>query len=99
MPLNRQQLSQLYRPVGPKVVSTGNSIISAAGVGQTVNIAQAIDLSLPICGFRVKVSGRLVIGGADLASATPEGFLNVVKSITVSGTNARIGGNVTLWNI
>lgn len=99
MALNRRQLSQIYRPVGPKAISLGNNFISAAGVGTTVNLAQAVDLSLPICGFRLVIKGRLVIGTAAFTSTNPEGYLNLLSSIVIQGTNQRIGGNVTLWNI
>lgn len=99
MPLNRKQLGQIYRPVGPKLISGGNQFISAAGVGTAINLAQAVDLSLPLCGFRLVLKGRLVTGTAAFTSVNPEGFLNLLPSIVIQGTNQRIGGNVTLWNI
>ncbi len=96
-PPQTQRVNQamLYRPVGPKIISTGQN----AAPGQTVQLAQQTDLSLPIRGIRLVYKGRCVVGVAGMASTTPEGFLNMLSNITISGTNARQKGNVTLWNI
>lgn len=95
MGLTRQQVSQIYRPVGPKLITAG----LAATSGATLSVIQAVDLSLPIGGFRLVLKGRLVIGGADMATVNPEGILNFLKNIRVTGTNSRQKGNVTLWDL
>lgn len=92
---NRKALSEIYRPVGPKPILTG---ITWSSGGSTA-VAQAIDLSLPIRGIRLVFKGRLVVGTAAFTSVSPEGFLNLISSIQILGTNARQKGNVTLWNI
>jgi hypothetical protein len=96
--LSRKQISQLYRPVGPKYVTT----VSATTMGSAAQQVQTVgnfDLSLPIKGFRLVFKGRHVIGTADMTSTNPEGFLNMITNIVVQGTNSRQKGNVTLWNI
>jgi hypothetical protein len=94
MALTRQQISQVFRPTGPKRISIGNAWTS----GGTLNITQGVDLSLPLRGLRLVVKGRLVIGGADLASVHPEGLLNMISNINITGTNSLLGGNTTLYN-
>jgi hypothetical protein len=93
--LNRQHLSDIYRPAGPKQIVTG--LAWSSGGSQT--LTQSIDLSLPIRGFRMVFKGRLVVGTAGFTTANPEGFLNLISSIIIQGTNARQQGNMTLWNI
>lgn len=92
---SRKSLSEIYRPVGPKAIQLG---IPWASGGQAA-ISQAIDLSLPIRGIRVVFKGRLVIAGADMTSANPEGLLNLISNISILGTNARQKGNLTLWSM
>ena len=101
MGLNRRQLSQIYRPIGPKAVQVGitGSGASAASLGGTVQLTQTFDLSLPIRGLRFTVKGRLVVGTAAFTTPYPEGFLGVLSNITFQGTNARQKGNVNLYNI
>jgi hypothetical protein len=94
MALSRQQIAQVYRPTGPKRISIGNAWTS----GGNLNIVQGVDLSLPLRGLRFVLKGRLVIGGADLASVHPEGLLNMIQRILITGTNGRQGGNVTLYD-
>lgn len=91
----RKSLGDIYRPAGPKAIQTGIQWTS----GGSAAVAQAIDLSLPIRGIRLVLKGRLVIGTAAFTSVGPEGFLNLISSIIIQGTNARQKGNVTLWNI
>lgn len=92
----RPHAANLYKPVGVKHIQTG---IPWVDDGSTV-VASKVDLALPIRGFRLVISGRLVIGGADMASVTPEGFLNLLSNIKIEGTNSRQGNsNVTLWDI
>lgn len=91
----RKALSEVFRPTGPKLIQGG---IAWASGGQA-NINQTIDLSLPIKGIRMVFTGRLVIGGADLASVNPEGLLNLIPQVIIAGTNARQQGNLTLYNI
>jgi hypothetical protein len=99
--LTRQQLSQIFRPVGPKQIAVGNSPLGfvATAMGGTVNLSQAVDLSLPIRGFRLVFKGRLVVGTANFTSVNPESFLNLLSRILITGTNSRQKGNVTLWDI
>jgi hypothetical protein len=101
MPLNRRQLAQIYRPVGPKLVSVGVSPqgASAAALGGSINLSQFLDLSLPIRGVRMVVRGRLVVGTAAFTTPYPEGFLGILSSIIWQGTNSRQKGNVVLWNL
>jgi len=91
----RANLANIYRPVGPKLIQAGLD----ASPGKYINLSQQVDLSLPIRGIRIKYQGRCVVGGAGMASTTPEGFLNMLPLIVVQGTNARQKGNVTLWTI
>lgn len=101
MGLNRRQLSQIYRPIGPKQVQVGISPqgASAAALGGSVQLTQTFDLSLPIRGLRLTVKGRLVVGTAAFTTPYPEGFLGILANITFQGTNARQKGNVNLYNI
>jgi hypothetical protein len=91
----RVDLSNIYKPVGPKIIQTGLN----AAPGQIIQLSQVTDLSLPIRGIRIVYKGRCVVGTAGMASTTPEGFLNMLSNITIQGTNARQKGNVTLWSI
>lgn len=99
--LNRRQLSQIYRPVGPKQVSVGltPSGGAQASLGGSVNLSQYLDLSLPLRGQRLVVKGRLVVGTAGFTTAFPEGFLGILSNLIWQGTNSRQKGNVVLWNI
>jgi hypothetical protein len=101
MALNRRQLAQVYRPVGPKQVSLGLTPqgASAAALGGSINLSQYLDLSLPIRGQRLVIKGRLVVGTAGFTTAYPEGFLAILSNILWQGTNARQKGNVVLYNI
>lgn len=92
---SRKALSELYRPVGPKLIQSGIAWTS----GGSANITQAVDLSLPIRGIRLVFKGRLVIGTAAFTSVNPEGYLNLISNVVIQGTNARQKGNLTLWNI
>jgi hypothetical protein len=94
MALNRQHLSEIYRPAGPKQIVQG--LAWSQGGSQT--LTGQVDLSLPIRGIRLKFQGRLVVGTAGFTTANPEGFLNLISSIIISGTNSRQQGNLTLWN-
>jgi hypothetical protein len=95
MALNRQHLSEIYRPAGPKQIITGQAWSS----GGSLTLTQLVDLSLPIRGIRMVFRGRVVIGTAGFTSANPLGFLNLISSLIIQGTNARQQGNLTLWNI
>lgn len=94
MPLNRQNLSEIYRPAGPKQILLAQPWTS----GGSLTLTQQVDLSLPIRGIRIVFKGRVVIGTAGFTTANPEGFLNLISSIIIQGTNARQQGNLTLWN-
>src|SRR5258708_4361530 len=99
--LNRKQISQVYRPVGPKAVSLGltGTGFAAASLGGSALLAQQLDLSLPIRGLRFVVKGRLVVGTANFTTTFPESFLATISNILISGTNSRQRGNATLYNI
>jgi hypothetical protein len=90
----RKSLGDIYRPAGPKLIQSGIVWTS----GGSAQIAQAIDLSLPIRGIRMVFKGRLVTGTAAFSSVNPEGFLNLISNVVIQGTNARQKGNITLWN-
>jgi hypothetical protein len=91
----RKSLSEVYRPVGPKLITSG---IAWSSGGQA-SILQQVDLSLPIRGIRLVFKGRLVVGTAAFTSVNPEGLLNLISNVTIQGTNSRQKGNLTLWNI
>lgn len=101
MGLNRRQLSQIYRPIGPKQVQVGVSPsgASAGSLGGSVQLTQTFDLSLPLRGLRFTIKGRLVVGTAAFTTPYPEGFLAILSNILFQGTNARQKGNVNLYNI
>lgn len=92
---SRKGLSEVYRPVGPKLITSGIPWTS----GGAQSILQQVDLSLPIRGIRLVFKGRLVIGTAAFTSTNPEGLLNLISNVTIQGTNSRQKGNLTLWNI
>lgn len=91
----RKNQADIYRPVGPKPVALALPW-SSGGVFQ---LNQAVDLSLPVRGFRFVFRGRCVVGTTGVATPSPEGFLNLISNITIQGTNARQKGNITLWSI
>lgn len=93
--LNRKQWSEIYRPAGPKQIISGQ----AATPGTQVNLTQQVDLTLPIEGFRLRLQGRDVIAGANMASFRPEGYLNLLSRIVITGSNKRTGGNITLLDL
>jgi len=98
--LTRQNLADIYRPQGPKPIVLAQPILTtAASGGGSIAVTQAVDLSLPIRGIRLVFKGRVVVGTAAFTSVNPEGFLNLLPSIIIQGTNARQQGNLTLWNI
>jgi hypothetical protein len=91
---SRKSLGDIYRPAGPKLVTSGQAW-SSGGVMSPIT---AVDLSLPLRGLRIVFKGRVVIGTANFTSFNPEGILNLISNISVYGTNARQKGNLTLWN-
>lgn len=94
MQLTKAHLRDLYRPVGPKKIQTN----IAWTQGGSTQIAQQVDLSLPIRGIRIVFKGRIVVGTAAFTNINPEGVLNLLSGINIQGTNSRQNGNVTLWN-
>lgn len=92
MPLTQDQASRIWRPTGPKAVVTGLLWSS----GGTYTLAQGFDLSLPIYGIRLVFKGRIAVGTANYTSVNPEGILNLIKRILITGNNSRQNGNVTL---
>ena len=90
--------ANVYKPAGVKPIATGLTFDPAAGAG-TLPVITKVDLALPIRGLRLVVSGRAVIGTANFTTGFPEGFLNLLSKIKVEGTNSRVGGNTTLWDL
>lgn len=102
MGLTRKQLANIYRPQSGKVIAQG--LLPFAGtsnlVGQVVQVAgNQIDLSVPIVGFRLVFKLRDVIGTANMTSANPLGYLNLIKRVYIFGRNSRAAGNMTLWDM
>ena len=96
MSLNRRQLAQLYRPLGPKTVATAVPWTS----GGVYNApAKSFDLSMPIRGIRIVFKGRVVTGVANFTSVNPEGLLNLITNIHMEGQNKRVGGNAILLDL
>src|SRR5271157_553730 len=92
---SRKGFSEAYRPQQAKSIQLGLPWTS----GGQASIVQSVDLSLPIRGIKIVLKGRLTTAVAPFTSVAPEGLLNLLSNITIQGTNARQGGNVTLWNI
>src|SRR3974390_1883407 len=90
----RKALSHLYRPQGPKLIST----LSAAP-GGVPTLIQSVDLTVPIRGFRLSMKGRIVVVTLAFPSVNPENILNLLSNILIQGISKRQGGNVVLWNI
>lgn len=99
--LSRAQLASLYRPTGPKYITTVPfpTPTTGAGSGGTATVTQQVDLTLPIRGFRLVFKGRIAVGTANYTSVNPESILNLISTIQVTGTNRRQNGNVTPWFI
>jgi hypothetical protein len=96
--LSRAQLASLFRPTGPKYITTINMPTAAgAATGGTVTVTQQVDLTLPIRGFRLVFKGRIVVATANYTSVNPENLLNLIGTIQITGTNRRQNGNVTPW--
>lgn len=98
MALSRQAAREIYRPLHAKIISLGTATPNLL-TGGSIAYNQQVDLSLPIRGFQLQFRGRHVIGGAGMATTTPEGYLNFLNSITIQGVNSRQQGNLTLWNV
>lgn len=101
VPLSRKQISELFRPLGPKYITTLAFPTPTVGAnsGGTASVIQAVDLTLPIRGFRFIVKGRVAVATANYTSVNPESLLNLISSIQITGTNRRQGGNVTPINM
>lgn len=91
----RPHAANVYKPAGIRHIQTGIPWVD----GGSIAVASKVDLSLPIRAFRLVISGRFTIGGADFANVNPEGLLNLLSNIKIEGTNSRQNGNVTLWDI
>jgi hypothetical protein len=96
MGLNRQQISQVYRPQGVKAIQLGNSWTSN---GKTIIPGAQVDLTVPLEGIRLVFKLRDVIAGANMTTANPLGYLNLIQRIFIYGKNSRVGSNATLWDI
>jgi hypothetical protein len=99
--LSRSQLASLYRPLGPKYVTTASfpTPTTGAGSGGTATVTQQVDLTLPIRGFRLIIKGRIAVATANYTTVNPENILNLISTIQITGTNRRQNGNVTPWFI
>lgn len=96
MALTPKQLANVYRPQGPKVLVAGTAWSSG---GKMLIAGSQIDLSNPLEGFRIVFKIRDVIAVANMTTASPFGYFNLIKRILITGKNKRAGGNVTLWDI
>ena len=97
MALTRKQISQIYRPQGPKAISLGYPF-TAAGANILISNAQ-VDLSVPLEGLRLIIKLRDVIAVAGMTTPSPLGYLNMLSRILITGKNSRAGGNVTLLDM
>jgi hypothetical protein len=88
--LSRKQLASIWRPVGPKYITT---VPWVANTNPTV--VQSVDLTTPIRGIRIVFKGRITVATANYTSVNPENILNLISNIQITGTNRRQGGNVT----
>lgn len=95
----RKAVADIYRPGGPKFITTVNGLTGAAPTGFTKSVVQDVDLTLPLYGFRLVISGRVAVGTANYSSVNPESLLNLISEIVISGTNTRLNGNVTLLDM
>lgn len=95
--LSRKQISDIVKPNGPKYITTisMNLPTVGAGSGGQQSVIQAVDLTLPIRGFRLIFKGRIAVATANYTSVNPESILNLINTIQITGTNRRQGGNVT----
>lgn len=96
--LSRKQLAELFRPTGPKYITTVNFPTTVgASSGGTFSVIQAVDLTLPIRGFRFVIKGRVAVATANYTTVNPESLLNLITAILISGINRRQGGNATIY--
>lgn len=96
--LSRKQLSELFRPTGPKYITTVNFPTTVgASSGGTFSVIQAVDLTLPLRGFRFVIKGRIAVTTANYTTVNPESILNLLTGMLISGINRRQGGNATIY--
>lgn len=96
--LSRKQLSELFRPTGPKYITTVNFPVTVgASSGGTFSVIQAVDLTLPLRGFRFIIKGRVAVATANYTTVNPESILNLLTGMLISGINRRQGGNATIY--
>jgi hypothetical protein len=98
MALTRKQISNIYRPQSGKIIAQGLPITPSAG-GVQIVAGNQIDLSVPLLGFRLVLKLRDVIAVANMTSANPLGYLNLLKRVYIFGRNSRAGGNMSLWDL
>ncbi len=96
MPMNRQQVSQIYRPIGPKLFASG---IAFASGGQYVSPSGTIDLTWPLRALRFTIEGRITIGTAGFSTVYPHGLLELISRVYIYGVNSIIGSQVTLCDM
>ena len=96
MGLNRQQISQVYRPVGPKLLWP--SVAWSSG-GKQISPSGTVDLTWPIRAIRFVFTGRIVIGTAGFGTVYPHGFLELIQRCYIYGVNSIAGGQITLCDM
>lgn len=94
MPLNRKQLGQIYRPQAQKLIAS-----TTWAKNNKFNLANGIDLSIPLRGIRLVFKGRANIATAAYTNINPESLLNLISRIYMTGLNSRQGGNITYYDM
>lgn len=96
MGLNRQQISQIYRPVGPKMIWP---TVAWSSGGKQISPSGTVDLTWPARALRFVFKGRIVIGTAGFGTVYPHGFLELIQRVYVYGVNSIAGGQITLCDM
>lgn len=91
----RSQVARLYRPTGPKFLKT----VPWVSGGTALLSGPELDLTHPVEGFRLVFKMRDVIAVANMTSANPLGYLNMIQRILFEGRNERKKGKASLWDI
>lgn len=91
----RESVGRLYRPTGVRFLK---QLTWSSGGKQLVS-GPEIDLTHPLEGVRVVFKMRDVIGTANMTTANPLGYLNMIGRILFEGRNERKKGKASLWDI
>jgi hypothetical protein len=91
----REQVGRLYRPTGVKFLKQ----VAWSSGGKQLISGPEIDLTHPIEGFRLVFKMRDVIGTANMTSANPLGYLNMIQRVLIEGRNERKKGKASLWDM